>query len=96
MKFGDDWTGLYIRGDKASSYLLQLRSFLRTHPIVKGEENDRTALEELMGLFNSVNELPPVYAKSLGIPMPPRVEVQKMKPFPDAKAYGVTPKKNVE
>jgi hypothetical protein len=30
MKFGDDWTGVFIRGDSAAAYAMTLRSVLES------------------------------------------------------------------
>ena len=32
MRFGDDWTGLFIRGDNALGYAVYLRVLLDTNP----------------------------------------------------------------
>jgi hypothetical protein len=32
MKFGDDWTGIFIRGDSAPYYAITLKTFLENTP----------------------------------------------------------------
>lgn len=52
MKFGDDWTGVFIRGDNAGYYAMLLREALPQieHPISRG------MLEGLLKTLEGSNE----------------------------------------
>ena len=52
VKFGDDWTGLFIRGDSAFGLMMNLKS------ILKKDLNflERDSLEGLIELLDSTNE----------------------------------------
>ena len=52
MQFGDDWPGVFIRGDDAMHYAMSLRAFLN------GYDNDvptRSALVGFIDLLSSCN-----------------------------------------
>jgi hypothetical protein len=54
MRFGDDWTGVFIRGDQAFFFALSLREVLENP-----SEMDfirRKALESIAALLESSNE----------------------------------------
>jgi len=53
MKFGDDWTGVFIRGDNAAGYLMALTNVLR-HP--GPFTMDEAALHGLLGVLRSSHE----------------------------------------
>jgi hypothetical protein len=40
MKFGDDWTGVFIRGDDALNYALALKGLLEAHKDAQADEDD--------------------------------------------------------
>ena len=80
MCFGDDWRGVFIRGDNALNYYLILDTFLRQAK--KTEMADSIiALSQLEGLAATLYqacqtqqpELPPIHT-----------EFQQMKPFAEA------------
>lgn len=52
LKFGDDWSGVFVRGDSAAGFALALRGFLDS---VQKEEIpsplDVIQVEELLGLL---------------------------------------------
>ena len=57
MQFGEDWPGVFIRGDNACWYPLVLKSFLDAHPSKEGDNFQdgyyRRQLEDLRGLLHS-------------------------------------------
>lgn len=61
MKFGDDWTGLFIRGDNAAYYAYRLRTVLELldRAVLSRAVSDaftRSSLEGLIRLLGSSNE----------------------------------------
>jgi hypothetical protein len=58
MRFGDDWPGVFIRGDNAHFYAQALAGLLRRAPPENGfvEAIDRAALRELVLLLASCTE----------------------------------------
>jgi hypothetical protein len=74
MRFGDDWRGVFIRGDNAIHFYLTLTSYIKSH----GE-----AAVFLQGIADTLYlacqtqlpDLPPI-----------STECQEMKPFTEAKA----------
>jgi hypothetical protein len=84
MCFGDDWPGVFIRGDNAYGYITCLKGFLELHPPAEGESileyNCRNEIEQLIGLLHSSNVSP-------RDPSLPRLKlpIQRMRDFVDAK-----------
>jgi hypothetical protein len=75
MKFGDDWRGLFIRGDSAFNFAMHLEHVLGVHysgPIC------HAVLQELLALLQGTNE----HAH------PDEADVQRMKPFDEAREDG--------
>lgn len=60
MKFGEDWTGVFIRGDDAMPYALALRHMLEVHPPAQDDETDpvlaKMVLKGLIDVLESCNE----------------------------------------
>lgn len=53
MKFGEDWTGVFLRGDDAIPYALALRHLLELHPTVADDDtNPVLATMVLKGLVD--------------------------------------------
>ena len=85
MCFGDDWPGVFIRGDNAYGYITCLKELLKLHTPAEGEsilEYDcRNELEQLIGLLHSSI----VSSRDLSIPLL-KLPIQRMRDFVDAKA----------
>lgn len=60
IKFGDDWAGIWIRGDNAFGYARMIEDALTRSPEIEGL--DRAWLEELQQLLDSSNEFAGVEA----------------------------------
>jgi len=56
MKFKDDWTGIFIRGDNAYAYANYLYQFLHTPGNDPTRELYKKLLENLIELLNQSNE----------------------------------------
>lgn len=56
VKFGDDWTGVFIRGDNCFGYVAQLRAVLLRPSRMVLSSHDRIVLGELLNLLESSNE----------------------------------------
>jgi hypothetical protein len=55
MKFGDDWTGVFFRGDDAFGYALALQAMLDTMPHTEDHESSPVlAKMVLKGLLDSL------------------------------------------
>lgn len=74
MRFGDDWRGVFIRGDNALHYYLTLTAFIQAHGEAAAFLTD---LAETLYLAcqTQLPNLPPI-----------ATECQEMKPFEEAKA----------
>jgi hypothetical protein len=80
MRFGDDWRGVFIRGDDAFGYYLALISVIRS----KTDGNEKLiALAQLTGLADTLYQ-----ALQTQLPNLPAIttKYQEMKPFEEAKA----------
>lgn len=53
VKFGNDWTGLFFRGDNAFPISIELENIINKKSL---NENDITFLNSLKEIFSSVNE----------------------------------------
>lgn len=49
IRFGDDWTGLFLRGDSAITYGMYLRTYLQLH-----EDKNDIYFHILMGFAESL------------------------------------------
>ena len=83
MRFGDDWRGVFIRGDDAINYYLHLISLIKGQSRKTESEGQVIALAQLTNLAYTLYQacktqlpnLPPIATKC-----------QEMKPFEGAKA----------
>jgi len=71
MQFGNDWRGVFIRGDNAAYYAIIIKLALEHHQELKKDVNTLWALEELLKVLENSNER--THLNEDG--------VQKMKPF---------------
>ncbi len=76
MVFGDDWTGIFIRGDEAAGYYFAIQELLEENPDLANTTPIARAQLECLGrlLMRSRDDLPRVTET-----------VQRMKPFEKAK-----------
>ncbi len=60
MKFGEDWTGVFLRGDDAIPYALALRHLLEVHPPSENDETNpvlaKMVLKGLVDVLESAEE----------------------------------------
>lgn len=80
MRFGEDWAGVFIRGDNAGAYGMMLREVLNA--IEKGEQPNIITVEQLKGLLSDLGGC--IESKQLN---PDGVqECQELKEFKDCVA----------
>jgi hypothetical protein len=79
MRFGDDWRGVFIRGDDAINYYLSLVSVIRSKGTTETEQ--LIALAQLTGLADTLYRACQTQLPNLP-PIP--TECQEMKPFEEA------------
>lgn len=72
MQFGDDWPGVFIRGDNAMYYAMQLREFLENPETVYDNVLAVAALEGLISILERSNAFSDLS------------DLQQMKDFNDA------------
>jgi hypothetical protein len=70
MKFGDDWTGVFIRGDDAFGYANALAEVLFTSAEESLAAHQLKGLLELLRSTNEQNELKPAPASQVLLPFP--------------------------
>lgn len=57
VQFGNDWQGLFIRGDNAIGYMLALKKMLEKHPPQDiGEKLEQIELQNLCEMLESCIE----------------------------------------
>jgi hypothetical protein len=56
MKFGDDWTGVFIRGDDAHNFAVYLDQILDPHRQEKLSTTERAVLEGLLSDLRATDE----------------------------------------
>lgn len=83
MKFGDDWTGVFIRGDDAFHYALALKGLLEAHKAPEGADEDVESQADLakMILKGLVGDLLSAYEGTDLALVSDRPKAQKLKPF---------------
>ena len=56
MKFGDDWTGIFIRGDNAAYFSMLLTEFLKNPKLLESDIISKKQLENFAVLLSSCIE----------------------------------------
>jgi hypothetical protein len=90
MKFGDDWTGVFFRGDTAFHYGIALKELLEQFPIPPADDQDSSPAFAKMILKGLVDDLLSCDERTIREQNTP---VQKLRPFDECAWPGTLQKK---